>query len=373
MTQAPKILVTAPFHHLESSLAQRVRGLSSGDPLAHRRVVVISNRLRDHLQAVLARAGGFAGVEVLSMIDLAREVAEPERALAGYKPPHPALVEVLAEEAFERAGGEFAFFKTGTRGYGESLCAALTDLAEANLSPEALRELSGKITGPDAARSRDLALLAERFHSLMRERKFYDRSSLFLMACERAEAEPPRVPTIFYGFAEMNALQRRLTAAVCREARSRALVPAQPGAPACAHAEPLIDWFERQGFRREEAGPIAPRPLSGLAGVLFSDDKAEPVSEGALRIVAAPTRGRETWEACREMLRAREDFGSDDELCVLMTARGRLSGFVRGYVSRPRDSLPGGREKLPYPKHPPRACFSSCFAWPIDGYPLAGN
>ena len=97
MTQAPKILLAAPFHHLESSLAQRVRGLSSGDPLAHRRVVVISNRLRDHVQGVLARAGGFAGVEVLSMIDLARKVAEPERSLAGFTQPHPALAEFLAE------------------------------------------------------------------------------------------------------------------------------------------------------------------------------------------------------------------------------------------------------------------------------------
>ena len=321
MTQAPKILLTAPFHHLEPSLAQRVRGLGAGDPLAHRRVVVISNRLRDHVQGVLARAGGFAGVEVLSMIDLAREIAEPQRTPAGFTRPHPAITEVIAEEAFEGARGEFVFFRPDSRGYGESLCATLTDLAEANLSPEALRELSGKIPGPDAARLRDLSLLAERFRSSMRERKYYDRSSLFLTACERAEAEPPRVPTIFYGFAEMNALQRRLTAVVCREARSQALVPAQPDAPGCAHARPLIDWFEGQGFHKEEAGPLEPRPLSGLAGALFSEGKAEPVSEDALRIVAAPTRGREAWEACREILRTREDFGGDDEVCVLMSAR----------------------------------------------------
>ena len=322
MASAPKILVTAPFHHLESSLARRVRGLSRGDPLAHRRVVVISNRLRDHVQGVLARAGGFAGVEVLSMIDLAREIAEPQRALAGYSQPHPALAEVLAEEAFERARGEFAFFNSDTRGYGESLCAMLTDLAEANLSPEVLRELSAVISGPDAARCRDLALLAERFGSCLREREFYDRSSLFRMACERAEAEPLSVPTIFYGFAEMNALQRRLTAAVCREAQSQALVPAQTDAPACAHAASLIEWFERQGFQREEAGPIEPRPLSGLAEAIFAGRVTEPLAKAALRVVAAPARGSEVREACREMLRAREDYESDDEICVLMTERG---------------------------------------------------
>ena len=214
MASASKILVTAPFHHLESSLASRVRALGCGDPLTHRRVVVISNRLRDHVQGVLARAGGFAGVEVLSMIDLAREIAEPQRALAGYRQPHPALAEVLAEEAFEHARGEFAFFNPDTRGYGESLLATLTDLAEANLSPEVLRELSQRISGPDAARLRDLALLAERFHGCLRERGFCDRSSLFLAACERAEAEPPRVPTFLYGFAEMNMLQRTAAASL---------------------------------------------------------------------------------------------------------------------------------------------------------------
>ncbi len=324
MASASKILVTAPFHHLESSLASRVRGLSRGDPLAHRRVVVISNRLRDHVQGVLARAGGFAGVEVLSMIDLAREIAEPQRALAGYRQPHPALAEVLAEEAFEHARGEFAFFNPDTRGYGESLLATLTDLAEANLSPEVLRELSQRISGPDAARLRDLALLAERFHGCLRERGFCDRSSLFLAACERAEAEPPRVPTFLYGFAEMNMLQRRLAAAVCREAPAQALVPAQPDAPACAHARSLIDWFEGQGFQGEEAGPLAARPLSGVADALFSRDEVQagPLAAGALRIVAAPTRGREVREACREMLQTREDCKGDDEICVLMTERG---------------------------------------------------
>ena len=370
MAQAPKILVTAPFHHLESSLASRVRSLDSGDPLAHRRVVVISNRLRDHVQGVLARAGGFAGVEVLSMIDLARETAEPERALAGLTRPHPAIAEVLAEEAFERARGEFAFFNPDTRGYGESLCATLTDLAEANLSPKVLRELGQRISGPDAARCRDLALLAQNFQSCLREREFYDRSSLFLTACERAEAEPPRVPTILYGFAEMNALQRRLAAAVCREAEAQALVPAQTGAPACAHAQPLLDWFERQGFRREEAGPLAPRPLSGLAGALFAGHEAGPLAADALRVVAAPTRGREAWEACREMLRAREDYESDDEICVLMTERGGYQELFEETL----DALDIPRrmeERNPLSEAPAARLFLLMLRLPVEGYPRA--
>lgn len=370
MAQAPKTLVAAPFHHLEVSLAQRVRDLGGGDPLAHRRVVVISNRLHDHVPGVLARAGGFAGVEVLSMIDLARKVVEPERALADCTQPHPALAEVLAEEVFERARGEFSFFRSGSRVFGESLYATLTDLAEANLSPEALREFSGKFSGPDAARCADLAILAECLQGAMRERKYYDRSSLFLEACQRAEAEPPRVPTIFYGFAEMNALQRRLTKAVCREAEAQALVPAQPEAPACAHAQPLLDWFERGGFRSEEAGPMEQRPLAGLAEAVFSGDKAEPVSEDALRIAASPTRGREAWEACREILRAKDDFESDDEICVLVTARDGYQDLFKE-TFHTLDIPSRTEEKTPLSEAPAARLFLQMLRLPMEGYPRA--
>ena len=370
MAPAPKILIAAPFHHLESSLASRVRRLAGGDPLAQRRVVVISNRLRDHVQGVLARAGGFAGVSVLSMLDLAREIIGADRTPGGFQRVHPALAEVLAGGVFEREKGKFAFFRADSVGYGESLYATLTDLAEANLSPEALRELAQKMSGPDAARCRDLALLAENFRREMNEREFHDGSSLLLRACEKAEAEPPPVPTIFYGFAEMNALQRRLAAAVCREAESQALVPAQTGAPACMHAQPLLDWLEKLEFYREEAGAIEPRPLSGLAGALFSDDKAEPLGEDALRVVAAPARGRESWEVCREMLRARENFEGDDEICVLMTERsGYQDLFEETFESL---EIPcRAEEKTALSAAPVARLFLLMLRLPIDDYPRA--
>ena len=370
MAPASKILIAAPFHHLESSLASRVRRLGGGDPLAHRRVVVISNRLRGHVEKVLARAGGFAGVSVLGMIDLAREITEPECVSGGLRRIHPALAEVLAEKAFAGAQRELVFFRSASRGYGESLYATLTDLAEANLSPEVLRELSRKISVPDAARWKDLALLAESFHSCMRSLGFYDGSSLLQMACEKMEAEPPGVPTIFYGFAEMNALQRRLAAAASREAESQALVPAQTGAPACRHAEPLIHWLEGLGFLREETGPPAPRPLSRLAGALFSGDAAEPLPADALRIVAASSRGREAWEACREMLRAREDFQGDDEICVLMTARdGYQDLFEETFHTL---EIPcRTEEKTPSSTSLAARLFLLMLALPMRGYPRA--
>lgn len=322
MPQPSKILVAAPFHHLESALASRVRRLGGGDPLSRRRVVVISNRLRARVQKLLARAGGFAGVSVLGALDLAREMLGADLAFERFERISPAIAEALAQKAFEDARPELAHFRAGGRSFGRSLRAALTDLAEANLSPGDLRKIGREMSASDAAQCADLARLAEDFRRGMRALKRYDGSSLLEAACEKAEAKPPRVPTIFFGFAEMNALQRRLVKAACREAEAQALVPALADAPACAHALPLIRWFEGLGFAREEAEAEEERPLSPLAAALFSDsgDAAGRVPEDALRIVAAPGPGREAREACREALRAREAAPETGGICVLMTA-----------------------------------------------------
>lgn len=331
MPQPSKILVAAPFHQLESSLASRVRRLGGGDPLARRRVVVISNRLRDRVQRLLARAGGFAGVSVLVALDLAREMAGPALALEGLEKIPPAFAEALAQKALEDARPELKHFHEGGRGCGRSLCAALTDLAEANLSPGDLRKLARRMSAPDKAQCEDLARLAEDFRRALREMKRCDGSSLLEMACERAEAAPPRVPTIFYGFAEMNALQRRLVKAACREAETHALVPARADAPACAHAQPLIRWFEELGFARGEAEAAEARPLAPLADALFADSggAAARVPGDALRIVTAPGPGREAREACREMLKAREAAPGAGEICVLTTSGSGYQSLLR--------------------------------------------
>ena len=107
----------------------------------------------------------------------------------------------------------------------------------------------------------------------MNEREFYDGSSLLLRACEKAEAEPPRVPTIFYGFAEMNALQRRLAAAVCREAQSQALAPAETDAPACAcMRNPLSAGSRRWVFKEKKPERLSRGRSRVWRGRSFSDD-----------------------------------------------------------------------------------------------------
>ncbi len=371
MASVPKTLVAAPFYHLEASLASRIRRLGGGeDPLRERRVIVISRRLRDRVQNVLARAGAFAGVSVQSIGGLALEITAAERASGGLRHMPPVVAEVLAEKAFERAKPELAHFRPAPRGYGQSLYATLTDLAEANIPPASLRECSAALSGADAAQCADLARLAEDFGREVRAWRGYDGSSLLRMACETTEAAPPAIPTILYGFADMNALQRRLVAALCRDAESQALVPAQRGAPACAHAEPFMEWLEGMGFQNEDAGPPEPRPLSGVAGALFSGAGAGRAPAGALRIVAARTRGREVLEACREMLKARAEERSDDEICVLMTERADYQNLFQE-TCQSLDMSCRTEERIPLSATPAGRLFLLMLQMRASGYPRA--
>ncbi|MDA1001304.1 MAG: hypothetical protein O2807_12420, partial [bacterium] len=74
---ATKILYAAPFRRLEALLAAALDRFAAGDPLRERRVLVTSNRLRDHLQALLAKERAYAGVSFLTLRDLAAELGEP--------------------------------------------------------------------------------------------------------------------------------------------------------------------------------------------------------------------------------------------------------------------------------------------------------
>jgi len=86
MAAPPKELCVAPFHRLEAGLGGLLRRMEEGDSFRARRVVVISNLVRDRLQERLARRGAFAGVDFLTPLDLARQIGEPHLHRAGRRP-----------------------------------------------------------------------------------------------------------------------------------------------------------------------------------------------------------------------------------------------------------------------------------------------
>jgi len=300
-----KVLYCAPFHRLEPLLAPALRRLAGGDPLRPRRVILISNLLRDHLHERLAREGGFAGVAFLTPLDLAREIAGARLRGAGLRPLPPLGGAALAGRVIREAQGELRRLRppAGAEGYGEALLATLSDLEEALIAPADLARLAPRAREEaDREWLADLARLAGLFEERLRGLGFYGEGAFLRAACEEAEARPPRVPTLLYGFADLNALQRRLLAACCRGAEGAAFVPAEPEAPACAFARPLIEWLRSQGFAPGEVPAAEGRPLEELGRRLFGGGGGAEPPEGALCVVSAPTPSREAFELCREVL-----------------------------------------------------------------------
>ncbi|HJP14878.1 MAG TPA: PD-(D/E)XK nuclease family protein [Nitrospinota bacterium] len=317
-----KRLVAAPFHHLEAYLPRLLEEFAEGDRLRARRVVVISNHLRDHLQVLLASGRSLAGVSVLTLGELIREVPRG-RLLRNYPNPLPPLGgAALAERALAESTMELGPLRPpeGALGYGDAAFETWKDLEEALISAKDLLGCAKRLSQANparAARLKALARLAAALEEGFGRHGFHSEAGLLRSACEAVEAAPPRIPTIFYGFADMNALQRRFALALCRAAPAAALVPAERGAPACEFARPFLGWLEARGFTPEAAArvieerPLGRRPLGELCRRLFSSENSSPPGGGApppdasaLRVVSAPSASREAFELCREFLHA---------------------------------------------------------------------
>jgi hypothetical protein len=228
----------------------------------------------------------------------------------------------------------------------------LQDLAEAGISAADLRRCARRLSSArpahaaHAARLRDLARIAEAFDERFGLFGFHDEPHLLQSACEAMEAEPPRIPTIFYGFSDMNALQRRLVLAACRGADAAALVPADRDAPACRFALPLIAWFEANGFvprdlpAGESPPPAEKRPLEALCGCLFTPNRLSSPIGASLRIVSAPSESREAYEISRELLYENPQAETDPQAEADSQDTGPRAGEKAGVL------LPGGD---PYP------------------------
>ena len=336
-----KRIFTGPFWKLESFLGRILGELAGGEPLLPRRVIVISHLVRDRLQSLLASTSAIAGVSFWTLDELARE--HSLGMLFRNAPLPPLGGEAISEYVFRKIAQDLGPLRPplGVEGYPKAAYETWKDLAEAGISPDDLRSCARRITfscPTHAARLRDLARIAEAFDERFSFFGFYDKLHLLQSACEAMEAEPPRIPTVFYGFSDMNALQRRLVLASCRESRAVALVPADREALACEFAFPLISWFEVNGFipqvlpADDSPHPVKERPLEALCGCLFTQNRLASPPNESLRIVSAPFESREAYEICRELLYSDlqdKEFLVDRKDGVILPGVGKYSSLFQ--------------------------------------------
>ncbi len=354
MSQAPaRTLYSAPFRYLAPRLAPLLDRMAAGDPLRHRRVLVISGALRDHIQRFLAREAPLAGVSFLTLEELARETAEASLLQSRFRPipslGGPALMETVLRDLRPRLGPLCP--PEGVPGYGLALYETWKDITEARLAPPDLQAQAPKFSRAAARRLVDLARIAHEFEERLRRLGYFDQPHLITTACEILEEEPDSVPTVLYGFSDMNALQGRLALAACRGADAAAFVPADLEAPACAFARPLLRWLEAEGFAPDDdSSPAAEGPFEKLGRRLFGAGSPAPPPDGAVQVVSAPAASREAFELCREILCAEEKPAAPDSAGILLPSR-------KGYDPLFREIL-GGMD-LPV-KIPDAGALAAC-------------
>ena len=142
-------LFCGSFRRLEAALAAEVAAAKAGDPLRLVTVVVGSGDMRTRLSRELAlRLGAYANLRLLTIHDLARDLAAPVLAAAGRHKLTPLARErLLVRLLGERGAGWYFAPVARMPGLPGALARTLEDLCEACVSVAALSSHAAAVGG----------------------------------------------------------------------------------------------------------------------------------------------------------------------------------------------------------------------------------
>jgi ATP-dependent helicase/nuclease subunit B len=331
MERTRRLFVSGSFAVLEQAAIQAIRTLkASADPLAPLWVVVPTNLLRVHLARGAAGAGpGFANLRVLTLLDLARELAETTLHASGKR-----LVSDVAARALVRrvaARQPLRYFRelVDQPGFHAALLATFDDLANGEVEPGALLEHVA-VLSPDSGSTEkldEIGRLYRAFRDEIQRLGLFERNDLLRTAAVRAgEQCVPGERIVLYGFYDLTPLQRRLVAAVTRDADALAFVPWEDS-PRFAYATATLSWWRSNRFdllplRTETTSDTdleraQTRLFDPVAGA-----EASTLGDGSIRILSCPGEVREAREVARAVLQlVRKRSLKFSEIGVLLRAR----------------------------------------------------
>jgi RecB family exonuclease len=272
---------------LEARLVQDVRAIRQRDPRGALLLVVPSRLLGARLRTGLAEAlGGVAGLDAVTVPELAERIAALPLAVAG-RQPLPAvadrlLVDRALRAAIPAAGGYFSRV-LDARNFSAAVLRTLLDVKRAGLGPGDL-----EAAFPASAKVRELAGACGALEAALREHGYYDASDLLAEAARLVRDEPGRLgatAVLVFGFVELNPLETRLLDACGRDAT----------------------------VLRYEAGAA----------------QADLPAPTAIEIVAAPGEEREVREIARVILAHAEAGGRFDEVGILLRQPAAYLAAVR--------------------------------------------
>lgn len=322
MSFTKRLFVCGSYAVLERAAVDLLRSTkSAGDPLAPLWVIVPTNLLRLQLGRRVADQGaGHANLRFLTLLDLARELAETAFLEAGQRPiSEVAQIALLRRVVSEHGAGYYAAL-ADRPGLPGALLATFSDLADAEIEPQPFEQLCAH--APDKLRT--LARLYRAYRAELSRLHLYDRNDLLRAAAERATGQPPPgEQTVWYGFYDFTPLQRRLFAEVARASSIAAFTPWEDSVR-FAYATPTVSWLRSLGF---ELSPLVrdvtePTDLARTQQRLFEPAAARTNadrSDGSVLVISAPGETREVREIVRAILELVRDRGLRfDEIGVLL-------------------------------------------------------
>ena len=286
-------------------------------------VVVPTDLLALDLMRAAARAlGGVAGVEFLTLRDVARALGAGCLAKKALRP----LPEGARELVWERAlrdlpdGSYLASFR-GFPGSLGAITRAVVLLKNSLWSPEALRQAARRVgnRAEMARRLSELAGLWDYLEQFKRDHRFFDDEDLILEAARAADQPCAPDVVVWYGFYDLTPLQEMLVRTVIGLAggsRAYLLWAEDDGkpAPGFEYAAPVVNTLrellgatEVVHLGRQEPGADLSRICGGIfaeipGGAPGPDAPSEHVPDGSVRIVSCPGEAAEAEQVAREIL-----------------------------------------------------------------------
>ncbi len=276
---------------LEAALADEVSARKkSRGALAPLTILVPTRLLGLHLQRTLARMlpNGHVNLRFHVLEDLL-----PKARLA------PRLgLELLCDKIARNeisANGYFAPVRD-TKGFRNSLLETFKDLEQAGVSPELFRKTAGK-----SGKLSELSVAYTAYRNWLADHGFVTDSDLY----RSAKVPDAGTETFLYGFYDLTAVQKKF---VLQLSPTTVLFPSTGRN---AYAEPLLNWFQPQGYKSAVSSPrMDPTPAT---------------------ILSCPGETSEVQEAVRETLAfvAAEEGRSFNDVAILCRSREQYDAILR--------------------------------------------
>ncbi len=315
-------LLTVPPGLLPDMGRNLLRGWIEGGAGIPRVVVTASAAVgRNLLQRVAEGSPGAVGLHMVTLPDLARQMASP-RLDAWIMPPHADRV-IAADLLAEDAGpyGDLALKLP----VAVAMARAIRDLRESGLEDLPAKEILGELRGEERFRFEHLARIFRRYDAHLTRHGLADDATLY-RAAQGAPLPGGAKEVLVYGIYDLTGLQRELLAEIGRHNEVTWLCPAAPpDSPSCELLEELLVWAESRGFSLRETELTGGRDAVGAAYGLPAGD---------IRILGCPGDRAEAREIARDLLGAARQGGQFGRMAVLMSRAARQESLLREEFER---------------------------------------